>query len=369
MASRITGFYKLTPKERLDYLKKFAKLSEGDIELLMHSDSLGLDLADRMIENVVGVMHVPLSIATGFIVNDREYLVPMATEQKSIITLTTKGAELISVTGGFKASSTGSTMMGQIQLVGVKDLGRAKQRILANKEEILQEANAQSRTRKAIDVEARCIDTPRGLMLVVELLVDVKDSMGANVVNSMCEVVAPLVANLGEGKANLRVVSNLAARRLVHVKAIVPEGDVGGSEVVDRVVAAVDFAESDPWRAATHNKGIMNGVSAVLLATSNDTRAVEAGAHAYAAITGRYRPLSTWRKTDEGDLMGELTMPIAVGIVGGAVSTNPTARIALKILRVRTATELGEIAASAGLAYNIAALQALVTDGIKRVPT
>jgi len=368
MASRVPEFYKLTPRARLNYLKRHAKLSEGDIELLSRSGALGLDLVDRMIENVIGVMHIPLSIATGFIINGKEYLVPMATEQRSTIALATKGAELTSVTGGFKANSTVSTMIGQIQLVGVKDLGRAKQRILANKEGILQEANAQSRTRKAIDVEARGIDTPRGPMLVVELSVDVKDSMGANVVNSMCEAVAPLVADLGEGKVNLRVVSNLAARRLVHVKAIVTEGDLGGSEAVDRIVAAVDFAESDPWRAATHNKGIMNGVSAVLLATSNDTRAVEAGAHAYAAITGRYRPLSIWRKTDEGDLMGELTMPMAVGIVGGAVSTNPTAKVVLKILRARTATELGEVAASAGLAYNLAALQALVMGGIKRLP-
>lgn len=367
MASRVPEFYKLTPKGRLNYLKRHAKLSEGDIEILSRSGALGLDLADRMIENVIGVMHIPLSIATGFIVNGKEYLVPMATEQKFTITLATKGAELTSVTGGFKANSTVPTMIGQIQLVGVKDLGRAKQRILANKEGILQEANAQSRTRKAIDVEARGIDTPRGPMLVVELSVDVKDSMGANVVNSMCEAVAPFVANLGEGKANLRVVSNLAARRLVHVKAIATEGDLGGPEVVDRIVAAVDFAESDPWRAVTHNKGIMNGVSAVLLATSNDTRAVEAGAHAYAAITGRYRPLSTWRKTDEGNLMGELTMPMAVGIVGGAISTNPTAKIVLKILRARTATELGEVAASTGLAYNLAALQVLVMGGIKRI--
>jgi len=352
--------------DRLDYLRKFAKLSEEDVKLLS-SCTLELKLADRMIENVIGVISIPLGIATGFIVNDREYLVPMATEQESIISMTTRGAELTLVSGGFRASNTGSTMVGQIQLMRAYDPERARKRILANKEKILKDANAQSRTRKAMDVEARRVETPTGPMLIIELLVDVKDSMGANVVNSMCEAVAPLVEQLGGGKVNLRVVSNLAVRRLVCVKTILPKDNVGGAEVVDRIVSACDFAESDPWRAATHNKGIMNGVSAVLLATSNDTRAVEAGAHAYAAITGRYCPLSKWRKTEEGDLMGELIMPMAVGVVGGAVSTHPIARIALKVLQVRTAAELGEVAASAGLAYNLAALQALVTIGIKSI--
>jgi hydroxymethylglutaryl-CoA reductase len=358
-------FHRLSPKERLDYLRKFAKLSEEDVKLLSSLGALGLKSADRMIENVIGVMPIPLGIAMGFVVNGREYLVPMATEQESIISMATRGAELTLEAGGFRASSTGSTMAGQIQLVRVPDLEGAKQRILENKGKILQEANAQSRTRKATDVEVRYVETSIGPMLIVELLVDVKDSMGANVVNSMCEAVAPLVERLGKGKANLRVVSNLAASRLVHVETIVRKEDIGGAEVIDRIIAACDFAESDPWRAATHNKGIMNGVSAVLLATSNDTRAVEAGAHAYAAITGRYRPLSTWRKTEGSDLMGELTMPMVVGIVGGAVSAHQMARMALKILGVRTAAEFGGVVASAGLAYNLAALQALVTVGIK----
>jgi hydroxymethylglutaryl-CoA reductase len=351
--------------ERLDYLRKFANLSEEDVKLLSSSGALELKSADRMIENVIGVIAIPLGIAVGFVVNDKEYLVPMATEQESIIPMVTRGAELTLETGGFRASSMGSTMAGQIQLVRVPDPEGAKQRILANKEKILQEANAQSKTRKATDVEVRRVESSIGPMLIVELLVDVIDSMGANVVNSMCEVVAPLVEQLGEGRVNLRVVSNLAVRRLVHVETMVRKDDVGGAEVIDRIVSACDFAESDTWRAATHNKGIMNGVSAVLLATSNDTRAVEAGAHAYAAITGRYRPLSTWRKTEEGDLMGKLTMPMAVGIVGGAISAHPMARIALKILGVGTAAEFGEVVASAGLAYNLAALQALVTVGIK----
>jgi len=258
-------------------------------------------------------------------------------------------------------------MIGQIQVVKVQDLENAKQRILANKEEILQEANTQSRTRKAIDVEVRTLETSFGAMLIVELLVDVKDSLGTNVVDSMCEAVAPLIATLSKGKVNLRIVSNLATRRLVNVEAVVLKDVVGGPGIVDRIVEASAFAESDPFRAATHNKGIMNGVSAVLLATNNDTRAVEAGAHAYTSLSGQYRPLSIWRKNEEGDLIGKLMMPMAVGIVGGAVSTHPTAGIALKMLGVKTATELGEVAASAGLAYNLAALQALTTRGIRSI--
>jgi hydroxymethylglutaryl-CoA reductase len=367
MTSRIK-FYKLSPKERLEYLKKIANLSEEEVKLLSSSsETFGLELADRMIENVIGFMPIPMGIATGFIVNGKEYIVPMATEQRSIISMATKGAELTQAMGGFKANSTGSTMIGQIQVVKVKDFERAKQKILASKEEILQEANTQSGTRMAIDVEVRTIESSMGPMLIVELLVDVKDSMGANVVDSMCEAVAPLIEILSEGRTNLKVVSNLAIRRMAHVEAIILKEDLGGTEFVDRIIEASAFAETDPSRAATHNKGIMNGVSAVLLATNNDTRAVEAGAHAYAAMSGSYRPLSTWSKNKEGNLVGKLTMPMAVGIIGGAVSTHPAARMSLKILGVKTATELGEVAASAGLAYNLAALQTLVTNGIKSI--
>lgn len=365
MTSRISGFYKLSPKERLNYLKRFAKLSEEEIRLLLSSGALGLELADLMVENVIGVLPIPLGIASGFIVNGKEYLVPMATEQRSIISMATRGVEWTQATGGFKARSTQSTMIGQIQLVKVQDLEKAKQRILNNKEEILQEANAQSRTRRALDVEVRTVETFVGPMLVVELLVDVKDSMGANVVNSMCEAAALLVESLAEGKVNLRTVSNLATRRLVHVETVVSKDAFEEVEIVDRIVMASAFAENDPFRAVAHNKGILNGVSAVLMATNNDTRAVEAGAHAYAAMKGNYRPLSIWHKNKEGNLIGELTMPMAVGIVGGTISTHPTARIALKILGVKTAMELGEVATSAGLACNLAALQALVTKGIR----
>ena len=364
MITLSSGFRKLSPSERLDYLRKVAELSKEEAEILASSRALRLDSADRTAENVIGVMPVPLGIATGFTVNGKEYLVPMATEQQTIISTATKGAELTQPTGGFKALSTGSVMIGQIQLTRVRDHGKAKERLLANKKAILEKADTQSRTRRAVGIEVRTLETSVGPMLVVELLVDVKDSMGANVVDSMCETVAPLIASLAEGRVNLRIVSNLATRRLVHVETLVSEEAIGGEDIADRIVAACAFAESDTFRAATHNKGIMNGVSAVLLATNNDHRAVEAGAHAYATITGQYLPLSRWFKNKEGDLAGKLTMPMAVGTIGGVIQAHPTARIALKILGVKTAAELGEVAASAGLAYNFAALQTLVTTGI-----
>ncbi|MCW4020253.1 MAG: hypothetical protein NWF14_03370 [Candidatus Bathyarchaeota archaeon] len=219
----------------------------------------------------------------------------------------------------------------------------------------------------AIDVETRALETSIGSMLIVELLVDAKDSMGQNIVDSMCEAVAPLIENLTGGKANLKIVSNLATRRLVYVEVVVSKNVLGGTDIVDRIVNASVFAENDSLRAATHNKGIMNGVSAVLMATNNDTRAIEAGVHAYAAITGQYLPLSAWRKSKEGDLVGELTMPMTAGTKGGIISTHPTARLSLKILGVRTASKLGEVAASVGLAYNLTALRTLVTSGITSI--
>lgn len=368
MSDKKIEFHKLTLKERISYVKKLANLTNEEVKGLS-TQALELDSANRMIENVIGVIPIPLGIASGFIINDMEYLVPMATEQRSIVLMTMRGAELTRDTGGFIAETSGSRMIGQIQVMKVKDFEMAKQRILANVEKILQRANTQSRTRRALDVEVRKLDTSIGDMVIVELTVDVKDSMGANVVNSMCEAISPLIESLTEGKANLRAVSNLATQRLVHVETVVAKDTIGGEEIVDRVVMASEFARADPFRAATNNKGIMNSVSAVLLATNNDMRAVEAGAHAYAARMGHYHPLSTWHQGNKGHLHGRLVMPMAVGIVGGAISSHPTARTALKISEVKTATELGEVAASAGLAYNLSALLALVTGGIQSFDT
>ena len=347
------------PYDRLNRLRIAGKLSEEEVSVLSSSRASGE--GGQSIENAIGFMPVPLGILDGLVVNNREYLVPMATTQKSVISLTSRGSLWAGIGGGFRARSMGSTMIGQVQLTGLGDLQGVKSRILANKEEILGRANTQSSTRRAFDLGIREVETFMGPMLVMELLVDVKDSMGANVVDSMCEAVAPLVEGLSGGRAGLRVLSNLATRRLVRAEVEVPSEVVGGTGVVDGIVAASVFAESDLWRAATHNKGVMNGVSAVLLATGNDTRAVEAGAHAYAALSGKYCPLSKWNKNSQGALAGELTMPMAVGIVGGAVNIHPVSRIALKLLGVRTAVELGEVAASAGLAYNLGALQAMVT--------
>ena len=367
MRSRISEFYKFDLKERLDYVKKFANLTRREVEILQSIDALKLEKADKMIENVVGVIPIPLGIAANFVINSREYLVPMATEQRFIITASSRAAKWTLTTGGFKADSMESIMIGQVQLTGVSDHEKAKRRVLSHKDDILALANTQSATRKTVDIEVKTLETAVVAMFIVELLVDVKDSMGANVVDSMAEAVAPLIESLTHGKVNLRTVSNLATRRMVRVETVVAKGIVGGGHVIDGIVEASTFAEKDPFRAATHNKGIMNGVSAVLLATGNDTRAVEAGAHAYAAMSGQYRTLSNWRKTSEGDLKGTLRMPMAVGIVGGSISTHPTAKIALKILGVKTARELGEVAASAGLAYNLAALQALVTSGVTNI--
>jgi len=348
----------------LDRAKGFANLSSEELRIL-ETGGLEIEQADRMIENAIGIIRIPIGIVERIVVNNRNYRVPMATEQKGIIAAVNKAAEWTLSKGGFKAFSTKSIMIGQIQIIGVTDLQKAKQQLFSHKNRILDLANTQSTTRRAIDIKVKTLKTPTGVMLIVELLVDVKDSMGANVVDSMVETVSPYIESLVGGKANLRIVSNLATKRMVHVETEIKK-EVIGEDIVDRIVTACVFAETDPFRAATHNKGIMNGVSAVLLATGNDTRAVEAGAHAYASLSSRYLPLSTWQKTSGGDLKGCLRMPMAVGIVGGATSAHPIARIALKILGVKSAQELGQVAASVGLAYNLVALHALVTKGISR---
>lgn len=354
------NFSKLSRKERIQYLKNVANLTEQEARILQ-AGKIELEVADRMIENVIGIIPIPIGIATNFVINGKRFLVPMATEQKSIISDASKAAEWTLSTGGFRAFNTGSVMIGQIQMLRIKDHEKAKRQIFAHKQAILSLANTQSSTRRAVDLRVRELKSPH--MLLVELLVDVKDSMGANIVDSMCEAVAPLIESLTNGKVNLRIVSNLATERLVQVKTTIMKDLINGENTADRIVSACAFAERDPFRAATHNKGILNGVSAVLLAVGNDIRAVEAGAHTFAALSGRYSPLSSWIKNSNGDLEGVLEMPMAVGIIGGSVSSHPTARICLKILGVEKATELGEIAASVGLACNLFALYSLVTKG------
>ena len=364
-------FYNLSLDERLKIVGNFAGLTEEEKALLKNSGSLPLEVAERMIENVVGVMHIPLGVAVNFIINGKPYLIPMAIEEPSVVAAASHAAKLAAAKGGFYTSSTDPIMIGQIQVVGVKDPNRAKMDVLFEKEKILEKANEQdpllvSLGGGAKDLNVKVLNTVRGPMVIVELHVDCRDAMGANAVNTMAEAVAPLIEKITGGKVLLRIISNLATLRLARAKAIFGKDVLGGEEVVDRIIDAYTFAASDPYRCATHNKGIMNGVTAVVLATGNDTRAVEAGAHAYAARFGHYSPLTTWEKNSDGDLVGTIELPVAVGIVGGATKTNPIAKISLKILGVKTARELGEILAAVGLAQNLAALRALATEGIQR---
>ncbi len=365
--SRMPGLYKLSPIERIQIIKKFADLSREEVEVLLESTgSLTLELADRMIENVVGAFPVPLGIAVNFLVNGQEYLIPMAIEEPSVVAAASYGAKMAREKSGFFTSSTESIMIGQVQVVDVPRPDEAKMAILSAKEEILSKANEGHRTINAKDLDVEVMQAPTGPMVVTELHVDCKDAMGANVVDSMAEAIAPLIERITDGRVYLRIVSNLATKRMAKAWTTVPKEAVGGEEVVDGIVEAWAFATTDPYRATTHNKGIMNGISAVVCATGNDVRAVEAGAHAYAALSGRYCPLSTWEKTENGDLHGEIELPLAVGIIGGTTKAHPVARVALKILGVKSARELAEVSAAVGLAQNLAALRALANEGIQR---
>jgi len=369
--SRIPEFYKLSPKERMEKVKSIAKLTDEEAALIQCVGGLKLEQADRMVENVIGAIPTPLGIAVNFLINGKDYLIPMATEEPSVIAAASNAAKMARVKGGFTTSSTEPIMFGQIQVVDLKNPAKAKKAILATKKEILKKANAQdpvliSRGGGAKDLDVKMLKTIAGQMVIVNLHVDCRDAMGANAVNSMAEVVAPLIERISGGKVYLRIISNLATARLARAKAVFAKEVLGGEEVVDGIIKAYAFALSDPYRAATHNKGVMNGITAVVLATGNDTRAVEAGAHAYAALTGKYKPLTTWEKNKNKDLIGKIELPMAVGLVGGATAAHPVARASIKILGAKTARELAEVIAAVGLAQNLAALKALVTEGIQR---
>lgn len=369
-SSRIAGFYKLRVDERANMIKELIGLTDDELTLIKTS-KIGLNIADKMIENVIGTFELPLGIATNFLINSRDYLIPMVIEEPSVVAAASNAARMCREGGGLFAVSTESLMFSQIQLVGVTSPHTAAMKIIQNKDEILRIANEKDPVLVGLgggakDLEVRVIQSSVGPMVITHLIVDVKDAMGANAVNTMAEAVAPFIEKLTGGKVLLRIISNLADKRLVRVWTKVPKEAVGGPEVVDGIVYAWAFAASDPYRAATHNKGIMNGVVAVGLATGQDTRALEAGAHAYAARSGRYTTLSTWEKDEDGDLIGYLEMPMAVGIVGGATRVNPIAKISLKILGVKSARELAEVMGSVGLAQNLAALRALVSEGIQK---
>jgi len=369
--SKISGFYKLKPEERLKLVSEFSGLTEEEASCISAAGALSLEAADRMVENLIGVMEVPMGVAVNFLINGKDYLIPMAIEEPSVIAAASNSAKMAREGGGFTTSSTGPVMIGQIQAVGIPDPNGARLNILEKKQEILKRANEVDPILVkfgggAKDVEVRVIETPSGKMVITHLLVDCRDAMGANAVNTMAETVAPYIEELTGGRVYLRIISNFADKRLMRARAVFTKEAIGGEDVVDGILAAYHFAASDPYRAATHNKGIMNGVSAAVLATGNDTRAIEAGAHSYASRSGIYRPLSVYEKNANGDIVATIEMPMAVGLVGGATKTNPIARSAVKILGVKTATELGEVFAALGLAQNFAAMRALATEGIQR---
>lgn len=369
--SKISGFYKFDPQERLRIVSDFAGLTQEEANCISSSGALSLDAADKMVENLIGVMEVPMGVAVNFLINGKDYLIPMAIEEPSVIAAASNAAKMAREGGGFTTSSTGPVMIGQIQAVGIADPAGARMTILEKKEEIIRRANEVDPLLVkfgggAKDVEVRVIDTQGGKMVVTHLIVDCRDAMGANAVNTMAETVAPYIEELTGGHVYLRIISNFADKRLMRAKAVFSKEAIGGEDVVDGIIAAYNFAFSDPYRAATHNKGIMNGVTAAVLATGNDTRAIEAGAHVYASRSGTYRPLSCYEKNANCDLVATIEMPVAVGLVGGATKTNPIARAAVKILGVKTATEMGEVFAALGLAQNFAAMRALATEGIQR---
>lgn len=367
--SRISGFFKLSVKERMNLVKDFSDLTDEELKGI--SGRLGIEQADRMVENVIGTIDVPLGVATNFLINGKDYLIPMAIEEPSVIAAAGNAAKMARDKGGFTTSSTGPIMIGQIQVVDVVDPFSARFGIFEKKDEIIELANKQDPFLikvggGAIDVEVRVVESKSGAMVIIHLIVDCKDAMGANTVNTMAEAVSPLIEEITGGKAILRIISNFADKRLMRARAVFSKEVIGGEEVVDSIVRAYHFADADVYRASTHNKGVMNGITAVVLATGNDTRAVESGVHSYACRSGVYKPVTIWEKNSDGDLSGTIEVPIAAGLVGGATKTHPTAKAAVKILCVKSATELGEIMAAVGLAQNFAALRALATEGIQR---
>lgn len=370
ISSRISGFYRKTPDERIKIISGKVGLSEEEMDVLKSGGGLSLDAADRMTENVIGTIAYPFSVAVNFRVNGTDYLVPMAGEEPSVVAAASNMARLMREGEGIKAEATDPVMIGQIQLLDIPDMNKAVTSVKENKQKLLDSANELDPVLVkfgggAKDIEVRPIDTEKGRMLIVHILVDCRDAMGANAVNTMAESLAPTIAELTGGRPLLRIISNLADRRIVTVKCKVKADDVGGKESVDNIVAAWAFANADPYRAATHNKGIMNGVIAVALAFAQDHRAIEAGAHAYAVKDGQYRSLSRWNKDGEGNLAGEMTLPMAVGLVGGATRSHPMAQVARKILGVDKAVDLAKVMCAVGLAQNLGALRALTQEGIQ----
>jgi len=369
--SSISKFFEKTLKERLGLIADFSGLSKDELKIIEDATGgISFDKADGMIENAIGTYSLPLGIATNFQINDKDYLIPMVIEEPSVIAASSKAAKIARVQGGFKAEADESYSIGQIQVVNV-DVQSAIPKVIGATNEILDLANSKSETlpklgKGAKEISCKDLPTSSGRMLIVELTIDVGDAMGANVTNTMCEAVAPMIEKLTGGKTLLRILSNYSTKRMVNASAVFDRDAVGGEKVVDDIILAFQFAENDPYRAVTHNKGVMNGVIAVANSTGQDSRAIEAAAHAYASAGGTYSSLTKWSKDKNGNLIGNFELPLSVGIVGGIIRHHPIAKICTKILGVSTAQELSCVLAVAGLAQNFAAMRALVTEGIQK---
>ena len=368
-SARIAGFHRRTLAERLDLVAAFAGLDQATVDHLADMGNLPPQLADKMIENVIATMNIPIGIATNLRIDGEDVLVPMATEESSVVAAVCNAARQ-NYEAGFSTSVSGTLMIAQVQAVAVPDPHAARLRLLEKRDEIKRICDACDPLLVKLgggfrDLEVRILETLGGVMLITHLIVDTRDAMGANAVNTMAEKIAPHIAAWSGGRVFLRILSNLADRRLARAHATWKLDDIGGAGVRDGIISAYQFAEADPYRAATHNKGIMNGISAVVLATGNDTRAVEAGAHAYASRNGRYSSLTRYEVNADGDLSGSIELPLAVGLIGGATKIHPTAQACLKILGVTTAERLARIIAAVGLAQNFSALKALATTGIQ----
>ena len=368
--SSISKFFEKSRKERLDIIKKFAGLSDDEVKQIENSDGgIIFDKADKMVENAIGTFSLPLGIATNFTINKKDYLVPMVIEEPSVIAAASKAAKIAKIHGGFKAEADESYSIGQIQVVEV-DIKSAISAITKSEKEILDLANSKSKTLSKIrkgakQVSCREIKTDSGKMLIVELLIDVGDAMGANITNTMCEAVAPLIEKITKGRVILRILSNYTTKRMAKASAIFDKEAVGGENIVDNIILAYQFALNDECRAVTHNKGVMNGIIAVANATGQDNRAIEAATHAYAARSGKYTSLTEWKKDKNGNLVGKIELPLSVGIIGGIINVHPLVKICTKILGVKSTQELASVMAAAGLAQNFSALRALASEGIQ----
>jgi hydroxymethylglutaryl-CoA reductase len=367
-------FRSMNQEERLEYIKKKTNLDDKEIALFSNTSIFNFNQINKMIENAIGIFQIPLGIANNFVINDKEYLIPMAIEEPSVIAAASNAAKISKEAGGFKAKADKSIMIGQIQLVFFNNnnlnIDELKKTIIENKFELIKLANTRSKSAICVDIRIKQLDDKSinnlGPMTIIEIFVDTKDAMGANVVNTMCEVIAPKIESLTNGQVILKILSNYATKRLVRCKGVFPKALIGGDRVLKRILYAYAFAYSDVYRAVTHNKGIMNGIDSVAIATGQDFRAIESGCHAYACRDGQYRSLTKWYENSDGDLVGEIEIPLAVGIVGGITNVHPLVKTCIKILGITSSQELAMIIASVGLAQNFSAIRALSDEGIQK---